>query len=102
MDGIYIQPIELLLLVLIILFIAFYIKLKKAKLFQFILALSCILFIVRIYDKTAQWNSNLILIYAIPGTNIIDLIQNNNHIVFLDATSFNHPQKIDFACNNYW
>jgi competence protein ComEC len=100
-DQIYFSQSQLIASLLIIFLLALYFHVKKGSIICYILCFSILIFTSRIFHKFEQMERKELFIYHFPYRSAIDLISNQEHVLFMDSLSIKEPSKLEYNIQNH-
>lgn len=99
--GIYINEMQFVILLLIILAVFFLVELKIKKMLFFIMIMSCIFWLVNLNNLIKQQNQKEMVVYSINNMTAIDFINGKSHVLVADTAFFNDESAFSYNIENF-
>ncbi len=99
--GIYINEMQFVILLLILLSLLFWVELRNKKMLFLIMMMSCCFGIVNVYNLMGQKKQNEMIVYSINNRTVIDLIKGKSHILVSDSIFFEDNSAFSYNIENF-
>lgn len=99
--GLYINNLEFICLVIILLFLIMLIEYKNKTMVYVILSMSLIFSLSQLYRAVVQRNQQFLAVYSLTKGTAIDFVCGNEHVVLCDTVVFNNESITNFNMENH-
>ncbi len=99
--GLYINEIQFVILLLILLSILFCVELRSKKMLFLMMVMLCCFLLVNISRLMKQHNQKEMIVYSINNMTVIDFIEGRSHVLIADSTFFNDKSVFSYNIENF-
>ena len=99
--GLYINEVQFVILLLMLLSILFMVGLKSKKMLFGVMIMLCCFLSVNIVTLINQRNQKMMAVYSINNSTAIDFIEGRSHILVADSTFFNDKSVFSYNIENF-
>lgn len=99
--GLYINEIQFVILLLILLSVLLFVQLKTKKIFFSIIIMSCLFLIVNVNNNLKRNMQKEIIIYSINNMTAMDFIYGREHLILSDSLFINDKSAFSYNVENY-
>ena len=99
--GLYINEIQFVILLLILLSILFCVELRSKKMLFLMMVMLCCFLLVNISRLMKQHNQKEMIVYSINNMTVIDFIEGRSHVLIADSTFLNDKSVFYYNIENF-
>ena len=99
--GIYINEVQFMILLLMLLSLLFMIGLKSKKMLFGVMIMACCFLFVNIVTFIRQRNQKMMVVYSINNMTAIDFIEGRSHVLVADSSFFNDKSAFSYNIENF-
>ena len=99
--GLYINEIQFVILLLMLLSILFCVELRSKKMLFLMMVMFCCFLLVNISRLMKQHNQKEMIVYSINNMTVIDFIEGRSHVLIADSTFLNDKSVFSYNIENF-
>lgn len=99
--GLYINEVQFVILLLMLLSLLFMVGLKSKKMLLGVMIMACCFLSVNIVTFIRQRNQKMMVVYSINNMTAIDFIEGRSHVLVADSSFFNDKSAFSYNIENF-